>query len=166
MTDLDQPAPALADLEADPGLRRHRFPRLAGAAGRSAPSRASCRRRWGGSPANRPCRRARDAPTPAFMRSARWPAFALAAPDSGRKTCSAPSTGRLPPSIRVLEARTVPSTFHARHSAVAKTYEYRVFRGAICPPFLARYVYACSLADGSGGTAKVGTDSLRASTIF
>jgi tRNA pseudouridine38-40 synthase len=49
----------------------------------------------------------------------------------------------LPPSIRVLEASTVPSTFHARHSAVAKTYEYHVFREAICPPFLARYVYAC-----------------------
>ncbi len=49
----------------------------------------------------------------------------------------------LPLSIRVLETRTVRSTFHARHSAVAKTYEYRVFRGAICPPFLARYVLAC-----------------------
>ncbi len=50
----------------------------------------------------------------------------------------------LPPSIRILEARIVPGTFHARHSAVAKTYEYRVYRGAICPPFLAPYVYACS----------------------
>jgi len=49
----------------------------------------------------------------------------------------------LPPSIRVLEARTVLSTFHARHSAVAKTYEYRVFREVLCPPFLARYVLAC-----------------------
>ena len=49
----------------------------------------------------------------------------------------------LPPAIRILEARTAPSTFHARHSAVAKSYEYRVFREAICPPFLARYVYAC-----------------------
>jgi tRNA pseudouridine38-40 synthase len=49
----------------------------------------------------------------------------------------------LPPAIRVLETRTVQSTFHARHSAVAKTYEYRVFRQAICPPFLARYVLAC-----------------------
>jgi tRNA pseudouridine38-40 synthase len=49
----------------------------------------------------------------------------------------------LPPSIRVLEAGTMPSTFHARHSSVAKTYEYRIFREAICPPFLARYVYAC-----------------------
>ena len=50
----------------------------------------------------------------------------------------------LPPSIRVLEAKIVPDTFHARHSAVAKTYEYRIFRGAICPPTLARYVLACS----------------------
>ena len=50
----------------------------------------------------------------------------------------------LPPSIRVLEATTAPSAFHARHSAVAKTYEYRVFREALCPPFLARYVHACS----------------------
>lgn len=49
----------------------------------------------------------------------------------------------LPPSIRISEACTVPSTFHARHSAVAKTYEYRIFRETICPPFLARYVYAC-----------------------
>ena len=50
----------------------------------------------------------------------------------------------LPPSIRILESRTVRSTFHARHSAVAKTYEYRLFRGEICPPTLARYVHACS----------------------
>ena len=52
----------------------------------------------------------------------------------------------LPPSIRISEARTVRSTFHARHSAIAKTYEYRIFREAICPPFLARYVYACPWA--------------------
>ena len=49
----------------------------------------------------------------------------------------------LPPSIRVLETRTVPGTFHARHSAIAKTYEYRVFREPVCQPFLARYVHAC-----------------------
>lgn len=50
----------------------------------------------------------------------------------------------LPPSIRISEARTVRSaSFHARHSALAKTYEYRIFRGELCPPFLARYVYAC-----------------------
>jgi tRNA pseudouridine38-40 synthase len=50
----------------------------------------------------------------------------------------------LPPAIRILEARTVPTAFHARHSARAKTYEYRVFRAALCPPSLARYVYACA----------------------
>lgn len=50
----------------------------------------------------------------------------------------------LPPSIRVSEAKTVQSTFHARHSAIAKTYEYRVFPQwdrPDCSPFLARYVY-------------------------
>jgi len=49
----------------------------------------------------------------------------------------------LPPSIRITEAKTVRSGFHARHSAVAKTYEYRIFRGKLCPPFVARYVWAC-----------------------
>jgi tRNA pseudouridine38-40 synthase len=49
----------------------------------------------------------------------------------------------LPLSIRVLEARKMHRAFHARHSALAKTYEYRVFRGEICPPFLARYVLDC-----------------------
>jgi tRNA pseudouridine38-40 synthase len=48
----------------------------------------------------------------------------------------------LPPSIRVSEAKTAQSAaFHARHSAIAKTYEYRIHRGADCSPFLARYVY-------------------------
>jgi tRNA pseudouridine38-40 synthase len=51
----------------------------------------------------------------------------------------------LPASIRISEARTVRSTFHARHSAVAKNYEYRIFPGGVCPPFLARYVLACYL---------------------
>lgn len=48
----------------------------------------------------------------------------------------------LPESIRVLQAEIAPHDFHARHSAVEKTYEYRIFRGEICPPTLARYVYA------------------------
>jgi tRNA pseudouridine38-40 synthase len=47
----------------------------------------------------------------------------------------------LPPSIRVLKAADVPGDFHARKSARAKTYRYRMYRGAICPPFLARYVW-------------------------
>jgi len=47
----------------------------------------------------------------------------------------------LPESIRVLSAEEAAPEFHARKSAVAKTYEYRIFRAEICPPFLARYVY-------------------------
>jgi tRNA pseudouridine38-40 synthase len=47
----------------------------------------------------------------------------------------------LPASIRVLEATEVAPEFHARKSARAKTYRYRMHRGAICPPFLARYVW-------------------------
>ena len=47
----------------------------------------------------------------------------------------------LPASIRVLEAAEVPAEFHARKSARAKTYRYTIFRGDICPPFRARYVW-------------------------
>jgi tRNA pseudouridine38-40 synthase len=47
----------------------------------------------------------------------------------------------LPSSVRVLETAEVPTDFHARHSARAKTYRYRIYRSAICPPFLARYVW-------------------------
>jgi tRNA pseudouridine38-40 synthase len=47
----------------------------------------------------------------------------------------------LPASIRVLQTTHAPSSFHARHAAVAKQYEYRIYRGEICPPELARYVY-------------------------
>jgi tRNA pseudouridine38-40 synthase len=47
----------------------------------------------------------------------------------------------LPQAIRVLSVEEVAAEFHARKSAVAKTYQYRIFRGEICPPFLARYVY-------------------------
>lgn len=47
----------------------------------------------------------------------------------------------LPASIRILQVEQVAADFHARHSAKAKTYRYRMYRGAICPPFLARYVW-------------------------
>jgi len=47
----------------------------------------------------------------------------------------------LPASIRVLEVSEALSEFHARKSATAKTYRYRIYRGAVCPPFLARYVW-------------------------
>src|SRR3954447_22639516 len=46
----------------------------------------------------------------------------------------------LPPDIRVVQAEEVHASFNARHDALAKTYEYRVFRGEICSPFERRYV--------------------------
>jgi tRNA pseudouridine38-40 synthase len=68
----------------------------------------------------------------------------------------------LPASIRVLTAEPVSPPFHARHSAMRKTYEYRIFpshvpRSAvsafaaepdpvICPPFLAPWVWDCHLS--------------------
>jgi tRNA pseudouridine38-40 synthase len=47
----------------------------------------------------------------------------------------------LPDSIRVLRVEQVASEFHARYSARAKTYEYRIWRPEICPPPLSRYVF-------------------------
>ncbi len=67
----------------------------------------------------------------------------------------------LPGSIRILSAEEVDAPFHARHSAVRKTYEYRIFPAAmnprmgvtpdpeprsasvprICPPMLAPFVW-------------------------
>jgi tRNA pseudouridine38-40 synthase len=67
--------------------------------------------------------------------------FALAAPIPEANLARALNR-TLPASIRVLSASRTSSDFHARHSAVSKTYEYRIFRGEICPPWQARYVYA------------------------
>ncbi len=47
----------------------------------------------------------------------------------------------LPASVRVLEVEEAAADFHARKSAQGKTYRYRMYRAAICPPFLARYVW-------------------------
>jgi tRNA pseudouridine38-40 synthase len=47
---------------------------------------------------------------------------------------------RLPAAIRVLAVDEMAEDFHARHSARGKCYHYRIWRGAIVPPFLARFV--------------------------
>lgn len=47
----------------------------------------------------------------------------------------------LPPDIRVLSVEEVPAAFHPRYDAIAKTYEYRIWREEVCPPFLVRYVW-------------------------
>jgi len=83
--------------------------------------------------------------------------FALAAPIPAASLHRALNRC-LPPSIRVLAVEAVPPTFHARHSALGKTYEYRIFPlcapsleprtpnlepDLICPPILAPYVWPC-----------------------
>jgi tRNA pseudouridine38-40 synthase len=47
----------------------------------------------------------------------------------------------LPAAIRIFQAGEAPLEFHARKSARAKIYRYRIYREAVCPPFLARYVW-------------------------
>jgi len=47
----------------------------------------------------------------------------------------------LPPQIRVLEVQQARPDFHPRHQALSKTYEYRIWRTEICPPFERRYVH-------------------------
>jgi tRNA pseudouridine38-40 synthase len=76
--------------------------------------------------------------------------FALAAPIPPANLLRALNRA-LPESIRVLSADHAPNTFHARHSALRKTYEYRIFPRTngpttpeeICSPFLAPYVWDC-----------------------
>jgi tRNA pseudouridine38-40 synthase len=62
----------------------------------------------------------------------------------------------LPSAIRILSAEHAPPDFHARHSALRKTYEYRIFPRVpnrpvegeeipdrICPPMLSPYAWDC-----------------------
>lgn len=43
--------------------------------------------------------------------------------------------------VRVLEAEIVSSEFHARYSALGKTYVYRIVNGRVMSPFWARYAH-------------------------
>jgi tRNA pseudouridine38-40 synthase len=47
----------------------------------------------------------------------------------------------LPRDIRILAAEETHEAFHPRFDALAKTYEYRILRAAICSPFERRYVH-------------------------
>ncbi|MFN7938875.1 MAG: tRNA pseudouridine(38-40) synthase TruA [Bryobacteraceae bacterium] len=47
----------------------------------------------------------------------------------------------LPADIRVVAVEEAAADFHPRFQAVAKTYEYRIWRGEVCPPFERQYVY-------------------------
>jgi tRNA pseudouridine38-40 synthase len=85
--------------------------------------------------------------------------FSLAAPIPANRLQGALNRC-LSPSIRVLSAELVPEGFHARHSAIGKTYEYRIFplrkspdffvagdqdgiNEIICPPTVAPFVWPC-----------------------
>jgi tRNA pseudouridine38-40 synthase len=78
--------------------------------------------------------------------------FALAAPIPAANLLRALNRA-LPPAIRVLTAEPAPPGFHARHNALRKTYEYRIFERRIlpenstheriCSPFLAPYAWDC-----------------------
>ncbi|MDP2996197.1 MAG: tRNA pseudouridine(38-40) synthase TruA [Bryobacterales bacterium] len=47
----------------------------------------------------------------------------------------------LPGEIRVLALEEAAADFHPRFQALARTYEYRIWRGEVVPPFERRYVY-------------------------
>ena len=47
----------------------------------------------------------------------------------------------LPRSIRVNDVEEASPDFHPRFEAKAKTYEYRILRAEVCPPFERRYVH-------------------------
>jgi tRNA pseudouridine38-40 synthase len=47
--------------------------------------------------------------------------------------------GNLPRDVRVIEASVVPEDFHARYSALGKTYVYRIFNAPVMSPFWSRY---------------------------
>lgn len=47
----------------------------------------------------------------------------------------------LPYTIRINNVHEVGASFHPRFDAVRKTYEYRIFRDEVCPPFERRFVY-------------------------
>ena len=47
----------------------------------------------------------------------------------------------LPEDIRIMDVEEVHESFHPRFDAVAKTYEYRIWRSEICPPMERRWVH-------------------------
>ena len=49
--------------------------------------------------------------------------------------------GNIGKDVRVLEAEVVPDEFHARYSALEKTYLYRIVNGPVLSPFLLRYAH-------------------------
>jgi tRNA pseudouridine38-40 synthase len=76
---------------------------------------------------------------------------ALAQSASIRLHCSIPCgnlltalNDLLPESIRINSVDEAPEGFHARHDALWKIYQYRIYRDPICPPMRIRYVAVIS----------------------
>jgi tRNA pseudouridine38-40 synthase len=57
------------------------------------------------------------------------------------ETLTRAMNANLPPTIRLARVETVADDFHARFSAVSKTYEYRIWNGPAQPPFLRLYTW-------------------------
>ena len=117
-------------------------PGRATAAGRSRPTRGPCRASWSGrsSPGSATCwstARGRAAPTPACTPWPRWPTSIWC----GRRrssSCGAGINDELPADVHVLDAAAVSRKFHARHSAVRRSYVYQVSRrrSAFAKPYV------------------------------
>ena len=48
---------------------------------------------------------------------------------------------RLPETVRVLTCGRAPAAFHPQFDSVSKTYRYRIWNGAVLPPFETRYAW-------------------------
>ena len=126
-------------MEANLILRRNGLRGLAGAAGATHDPGEAGRRT--GSHRRRPCQRCRFGAHGCrgpCSRAGRVLFDAKPIPDYGLLKAL---NRLLPAAIRVTSALEAPPAFHARRAALAKTYEYRIQRSSICPPFESRYVY-------------------------
>ena len=65
----------------------------------------------------------------------------LTAGSPGTDTLASGLNALLPPDIRVRSVEEVPPDFHARRSALSKTYAYHVWRSGVVDPARYRYVY-------------------------
>jgi tRNA pseudouridine38-40 synthase len=76
----------------------------------------------------------------------------------------------LPPDIRATEAREVPADFHARMSAIGKTYRYQIWNAEIADVFLApTWAHVAQSLDtarmAEAAAALVGTHDFRSFTV-
>ncbi len=61
--------------------------------------------------------------------------------EMGPEKLRAAINGNVAKDLRVVEAEVVPDEFHARHSALGKTYIYRIVNNPVMSPFWLRYAH-------------------------